>query len=92
MSARLLVAATGILFASLASAVPGDTLRAQQPAAHAQHDMMAHMAASNATIKDLVQKMNAATGAGKIDATAAVVNALVEHHEMCQSMCATMMK
>jgi hypothetical protein len=91
MSPRLLVAATGILFAALAIVVPGDTLRAQQPA-HARQDVKAHMAASNDTIADLVHKMNVATGAEKVAATAAVVKALVEHHEMCKSMCATMMK
>src|SRR5512138_1782604 len=40
--------------------------------------MMARMKANDARLEDLVQKMNAATGAAKTDAMAQLVTALVE--------------
>lgn len=50
--------------------------------------MMAEMKAADAKLTELVTAMNQATGAAKVDATAAVIAALVEHH---QTMCAPMM-
>jgi len=62
---------------------------------HGVHTMMAAMQASHARLQDLVTKMNAAQGAAKIDAIAAVVTELVasQHamHECMQSHMAQMM-
>ncbi len=43
--------------------------------------MMADMKAADARLDTLAKAMNAATGAGKIDAVAAVVNELVTQHQ-----------
>jgi hypothetical protein len=43
--------------------------------------MMAEMTAGDAKLDALVQAMNAATGAGKVDATAAVVSELVRQQK-----------
>ena len=39
-----------------------------------------HMAKQNARLGELLDTMNSAEGAGKVDAVAAVVNALVDRH------------
>ena len=59
-------------------------------------DMMAKMKAGDQQLAELVAKMNAATGAEKVDAMAALLTALVESHrtmhETCMSHMGEMMK
>jgi hypothetical protein len=55
-----------------------------------RQSMMSTMKASQTKIDELVQKMNAAQGADKVDAMAALLTAMVDEQKMCRSMMANM--
>ena len=93
MTPRLAVlAAAGLSAAVLTPA--STTLHGQQaapPANQPAMQMMATMRADDQKIDALVKKMNAATGAARVDAMAELLTALVDHqHAMHQSMQANM--
>lgn len=70
---------------------PAPTVPAQ-PNMAAMSGMMSRMKANDAKLDDLVKKMNAATGAAKADAIAAVRTPLVEDRKHnCEPMMANMM-
>jgi hypothetical protein len=72
------------------------TGQAAAPDAPNAPDMMAKMKAGDQQLAELAAKMNAATGAEKVDAMAALLTALVDGHrtmhEMCMSHMGEMMK
>ena len=94
MTSRLrMLAAAGLSVVLLAST--SSSLRSQQPAPatgdRSPMQMMAAMHANDQKLDALVKKMNAATGAAKVDAIAELLTALVDdRHAMHQSMQANM--
>jgi hypothetical protein len=75
---------------------PAEQSAASDAGTHAAHEhmmrMMSEMKAADAKLDTLVQAMNAATGAGKTDAIAAVVAALVEQRQSMHGSMAAMMQ
>jgi len=92
--APVLVLAVGLWTAPAAEAQMGGgpgpmhhgAMGQMTPEQQKMHDqMMAEMQARQQKLDDLVAKMNAATGAEKVDAIAAVVNELVEQRGQMRS-------
>lgn len=66
-------------------AAPADAPKAQQPAANG-HRMMQSMSAGDAELTRLLEAMNAATGADKTTAMAALLTRLVEDRKAMHAM------
>ena len=71
-----------------AATTPGTTAPGPQGGMRGGNMMMGNMMASDAAFDELVTKMNDAKGQAKIDATAEVVNALVQQHRAMRGMMA----
>jgi hypothetical protein len=67
---------------------PGTTAPGPQSGMRGGNMMMGNMMASDAKLDELVKKMNDAKGQAKADATAEVVNALVQQHRAMRGMMA----
>ena len=73
------------------AATPPDTTARGPQGGMRGNMMMGNMMASDAKLDELVKKMNDAKGQAKIDATAEVVNALVQQHRAMRGMMAGQM-